>query len=63
MTGDTNAILKAGRETWTFNFPKAAGLYFWSNPILHTVESLYREITLPPGGKFEVESFLKYQIQ
>ena len=63
MTGDTNAILKAGRETWTFNFPKAAGLYFWSNSILHTVESLYREITLPPGGKFEVESILKYQVR
>ena len=54
LKSDTSFTLKAGSNSYKFDFPQAAGLYFWRNQICHTAEAIYAPVILKPGEKYQI---------
>ncbi len=59
-SGDISVKLTAGKNEIHFGFPGAAGVYFWKNNVLHTVEPLYSEVVLDKDGTASVEQYISF---
>ncbi|OQA84721.1 MAG: hypothetical protein BWY31_02293 [Lentisphaerae bacterium ADurb.Bin242] len=57
---DISVKLTAGKSEIRFGFPGAAGVYFWKNNVLHTVEPLYSEVILEKDGTASVEQSISF---
>ncbi len=60
LAGEPRFSLKAGSNSYKFDFPQASGLYFWRNQICHTAEALYAPVILKPGKKYQITEKISF---
>ena len=60
LEADPFFTIKAGKETYSFEFPGAVGVYFWKNQVIHTAEAIYPHFTLKPQEKYSVTGKISF---